>query len=91
MAEQKIRCPSLNTPAVLVDLDTLEANINGMSRRATEAGLKLRPHAKIHENAAVAKKQIASGACGGEVGVVEQAEAMAEQGIDDITIAHPGY
>ena len=91
MAEQKIRCPSLNTPAVLVDLDTLEANINGMSRRATEAGLKLRPHAKIHENAAVAKKQIASGACGVEVGVVEQAEAMAEQGIDDITIAHPGY
>ena len=91
MAEQKIRYPSLNTPAVLVDLDTLEANISGMSRRATEAGLKLRPHAKIHENATVARKQIASGACGVEVGVVEQAEAMAEQGIDDIIIAHPGY
>ncbi len=91
MAEQKIRYPSLNTPAVLVDLDTLEANISGMSRRATEAGLKLRPHAKIHENATVAKKQIAAGACGVEVGVVEQAEAMAEQGIDDIIIAHPGY
>ena len=91
MAEQKIRYPSLNTPAVLVDLDTLEANINGMSRRAAEAGLKLRPHAKIHENATVARKQIASGACGVEVGVVEQAEAMAEQGIDDIIIAHPGY
>ncbi len=91
MAEQKIRYPSLNTPAVLVDLDTLEANISGMSRRAAEAGLKLRPHAKIHENATVARKQIAAGACGVEVGVVEQAEAMAEQGIDDIIIAHPGY
>ncbi|MBU2534850.1 MAG: alanine racemase [Chloroflexota bacterium] len=91
MAEQKILYPSLNTPAALIDLDTLEANISGMSLRAAEAGLKLRPHAKIHENATVAKKQIASGACGVEVGVVEQAEAMAEQGIDDIIIAHPGY
>jgi D-serine deaminase-like pyridoxal phosphate-dependent protein len=91
MAEQKVPYPSLNTPAVLVDLDTLEANINGMSRLAAEAGLKLRPHAKIHENATIARKQIASGACGVEVGVVEQAEAMAEQGIEDIIIAHPGY
>ncbi len=83
--------PSLNTPAVLVDLDTLEANIDRISRLAREAGLKLRPHLKIHENASVARKQIAAGACGVEVGVVEQAEAMAEQGIDDIVIAHPGY
>jgi len=91
MAGQKILYSSLNTPAVLVDLDTLEANISGMSRLAAKAGLKLRPHVKIHENASIAKKQIAAGACGVEVGVVEQAEAMVEQGIDDIIIAHPGY
>jgi len=91
MADQKILYPSLNTPAVLVDLDTLETNISGMSRLAAEAGLKLRPHVKIHENASIAKKQIAAGACGVEVGVVEQAEAMSEQGIDDIIIAHPSY
>lgn len=83
--------PSLNTPAVLVDLDTLESNIKQMSRLAKEAGLKLRPHAKIHENVSIAKKQIAAGACGVEVGIVEQAEAMAEQGINDVIIAHPAY
>ena len=91
MAEKKILYPSLNTPAVLIDLDTLEANINRISGLAKEAGLKLRPHVKIHENASIAKKQIAAGACGVEVGVVEQAEAMVEQGIGDIVIAHPGY
>ncbi len=91
MAEKKMLYPSLNTPVVLVDLDTLEANISGMSRLAAEAGLKLRPHVKIHENVTVARKQIAAGACGVEVGVVEQAEALAEQGIDDIIIAHPSY
>ncbi len=91
MVEKKILYSSLNTPAVLVDLDTLEANINRISGLAKEAGLKLRPHVKIHENASIAKKQIAAGACGVEVGVVEQAEAMAEQGIGDIVVAHPGY
>jgi len=35
--------------------------------------------------------QIERGACGIEVGVVEQAEAIAEQRIDDILIAHPNY
>ena len=91
MVENKMLYPSLNTPAVLVDLDTLEANIDRISGLAREAGLKLRPHVKIHENASIAKKQIAAGACGVEVGVVEQAEAMAEQGISDIVVAHPGY
>ena len=91
MIDKKVPYPTLNTPAVLIDLNTLEANINWISGLAREAGLKLRPHVKIHENASIARKQIAAGACGVEVGVVEQAEAMAEQGISDIVVAHPGY
>lgn len=91
MAEPKISYPSLDTPAVLIDLNTLEANISEMSQLATEARVGLRPHIKIHENASIAKMQIERGACGVEVGVVEQAEAMAEQGIEDIIIAHPNF
>ena len=91
MTEEKIPYSSLDTPAVLVDLNMLEVNIREMSRLATEAGVKLRPHVKVHENVSIARIQIDAGACGVEVGAVEQARAMAEQGIDDIIIAHPSF
>jgi D-serine deaminase-like pyridoxal phosphate-dependent protein len=80
---------ALATPAVIVYMDVLEANIAEMSRLAAEAGVKLRPHTKIHECPDIAKLQIAGGACGVEVGTVDRAVCMAEAGIDDILIAHP--
>jgi D-serine deaminase-like pyridoxal phosphate-dependent protein len=83
--------PSLDTPAVLIDLDKLEANIKEMCHAAAEAGIKLRPHVKIHQCPEIAKMQIAAGAHGVEVGLVDQAIVMAEAGIDDIIIAHPFY
>jgi len=82
---------SLNTPAVLIDLDKLEANIGEISRLAAEAGVKLRPHTKIHECVEIAKMQLQVGVCGIEVGSIEQAEAMAEGGINDILVAHPFF
>jgi len=91
MAKQNIPFPSLDTPVVLVDLDKLEANIREMSQLVAEAGIRLRPHVKVHECAEIAKMQIEAGACGIEVGPMEQAEAMAEQGVEDIVIAHPGF
>ena len=91
MMQNSIPFPSLDTPAVLVDMDKLEANIQEMSQLAAEAGVRLRPHVKIHECAEIAKMQIEAGACGVEVGSMGQAEAMAEEGLDDIIIAHPGF
>ncbi len=88
---QNIPFPSLNTPAVLLDLNQLETNIEAIQRAANEAGVKLRPHIKIHSCAEIAKMQIKAGACGIEVGPVEEAEAMAEGGLDDIVVAHPFY
>jgi len=79
----------LKTPAVIVYLDVLEANIAEMTRLASEAGVRLRPHTKIHECPEIAKMQVAAGACGIEVGTVERATCMAAAGIDDILIAHP--
>ena len=91
MANQNILFPSLDTPAVLVDLDKLEANIKGMSQIAAEAGVRLRPHIKVHSTAEIAKMQIEAGACGIEVGSVDQAASMAEEGLEDILVAHPFY
>lgn len=88
---EKFSYPELDTPAVLIDMNKLEANIEEMSRQVSDTGVKLRVHVKSHESAIIAKLQILSGSCGIEVGPVNQAEAMAEEGIDDIIIAHPGF
>lgn len=81
----------LDTPIVLVNMNKLEANIRKMSKLADEAGVKLRPHTKVHECPSIAKLQINAGACGIEVGTVDRARCMIEAGIDDILIAHPFY
>ena len=91
MTKQEVPYPALDTPVLLLHLEKLEANIREMSQLAAEAGVKLRPHIKIHGSAFIAKLQIKAGACGVEVGPIEQAEAMAEEGFDDIVIAHPFY
>lgn len=91
MVRVKVPYASLDTPAVLVDMDKLEANIKEMSQLAAEAGVGLRPHTKIHESAFIAAMQTKKGTCGVEVGPVEQAEVMAEAGFNDIVVAHPFY
>ncbi len=91
MAKQDIPYSSLNTPAVLINMDKLDANIKRMSQPALDAGLRLRPHVKVHQTAAIARMQVEAGAIGIEVGPLEQAEAMAEEGFDDIIVAHPFF
>ena len=91
MTQSGIPFPSLDTPAVLVNLDQFEANMGEMTKAAAEAGVKLRPHIKVHQSTIMAKMQIEAGACGVEVGNVDQAAVMAEGGINDIVIAHPFY
>ena len=91
VTRQTIPYPSLDTPAVLLDMDKLEANIKEIAQAAADAGVALRPHVKIHQCSEIAKMQLDAGACGIEVGYIDQAEVMAEAGIDDILIAHPFY
>jgi D-serine deaminase-like pyridoxal phosphate-dependent protein len=91
MEKRSALYPSLDTPCLLLNMDLLEENICEMSRLAVAAGIKLRPHIKVHESALIAKMQIEAGAAGIELGTLEQAEAMVEEGLDDIIVAHPIY
>ena len=79
----------LNTPCVLLNLDQLDANIREMTQHAVEAGVSLRPHTKVHQSAWIAKRQVQAGACGIEVGTIEQAEVMANEGLHNIVVGHP--
>lgn len=79
--------PQIDTPAVLVDLDIAEANIDRFQAHCDQHGLKLRPHIKTHKLPMIAKRQVAAGAIGITCQKISEAEAMiAEGGIDDVLI-----
>ncbi|MEO8431815.1 MAG: alanine racemase [Acidobacteriota bacterium] len=83
------RLEDLQTPAVLVDLDVLERNVERMASAARAAGVKLRPHAKTHKTLELARLQIAAGACGLTVAKTSEAEVFATEGFDDLFLAYP--
>lgn len=78
----------LDTPALLLDLDPFERNIERMSSRMASRGLSWRPHAKAFKCPAIAHRLKRAGAIGVTVAKVSEAEVMAANGIDDILIAH---
>ena len=80
---------SLNTPALVLDLDMLDRNIAGMASFAKAHNVKLRPHSKTHKSADIARRQIAAGALGVCCAKLGEAEALAEQGIESLHITSP--
>ncbi len=79
----------LPTPFVAVDRARLLANIDAMATHARDLGMVLRPHAKTHKSAAIARRQVQAGAVGLTVATVGEAEAFARYGFDDLFIAFP--
>ena len=76
----------LATPALLLDLDRFERNIQKMAAHVKASGKKLRPHAKTHKCPEIAHRQIAAGAVGVSVAKVGEAEAMAAAGVRNLLI-----
>jgi D-serine deaminase-like pyridoxal phosphate-dependent protein len=79
----------IDTPALVVDLDKLERNLEGMAKKAKEAGVRLRPHIKTHKSPYIALKQLELGAAGITVAKLGEAEVMRKHGIKNILIAYP--
>ncbi len=79
---------AIDTPALVVDLDAMDANLAAMAAFAHGHGVRLRPHAKMHKCAAIARLQIAAGAVGVCVQKTGEAEALADAGVDDILITN---
>ncbi len=78
----------LDTPALVVDLDRLEANIDRWAAFARQAGVRLRPHGKTHKCLEIARRQLAAGASGLTLAKIGEAEVMARAGIADIFLAN---
>src|SRR5512138_1409143 len=79
---------ALDTPALVVDLDAMERNLARMAAFARQAGVRLRPHAKMHKSAELARLQIEAGAVGVCVQKTSEAEALATGGVSDLYISN---
>ncbi len=79
----------LETPALIVDLDRMEGNLQRMADYCHEHGLNLRPHTKTHKIPQLAQKQMDLGARGITVAKVGEAEVMSAEGLDDLLLAYP--
>ena len=79
---------AIDTPALVVDLDAMERNLAAMAAFASQHKVRLRPHAKMHKSAVLAKLQIAAGAVGVCVQKTSEAEALVAGGVHNIFISN---
>ena len=79
----------LNTPALVLDLDTLEKNIQAMAAHCQGTGQQLRPHGKSHKCVTLARRQIEAGAVGICCATLREAEAMVGAGLPGVLITSP--
>jgi D-serine deaminase-like pyridoxal phosphate-dependent protein len=79
---------SIDTPALVVDLDPFERNLDLMAHAVRGSGLALRPHAKSHKCPDIAAQQIARGAVGICCQKVDEAAAFVEAGIRDVLVTN---
>ena len=80
---------AVDTPALVVDLDAMQRNLQRMAAFAREHGLRWRPHAKMHKSAQIAQWQMQAGAVGVCVQKTAEAEALfAAGGVLDIYISN---
>ena len=77
------------TPALVVDCDILDANLDEMAAIAHSEGVALYPHAKTHRMAAIGRRQVERGADGLCVAKLGEAEAFAAAGVRSFFVANP--
>ncbi|WOI45681.1 DSD1 family PLP-dependent enzyme [Acidovorax sp. BLS4] len=83
-----LRVDLIDTPALVVDLDAMERNIQRMADFARKHQVRWRPHAKMHKSAELALLLQQAGATGACVQKVSEAEALAAAGVNDLYISN---
>ena len=79
---------AVETPAVLIDIEVAERNIQDCQDYCDEHDIALRPHIKTHKLPRLAQAQIDAGAIGITCQKIGEAEVMAAAGIKDILLTY---
>ncbi len=78
----------IDTPALLIDLDVMERNIEMMARYFKTIDSDLRPHFKTYKTPIIAHKQLEAGAQGITCAKLGEAASLVEAGIKNVLIAN---
>jgi len=78
----------IDTPAILIDVNRVQANIIKAQAHADAIGVQLRPHIKTHKLPYFARRQLEAGAVGITCQKLGEAEVMADAGIIDIFLPY---
>ena len=78
----------VETPALLIDLDAYERNLERMARSLDGLPVRLRAHAKTHKCPTIAHHQIARGAVGVCCQTIGEAEAMVLAGVTSVLLTN---
>lgn len=78
----------VDTPALLLDLDVVEANIAQMATYFAERPQKLRPHFKTPKSPEIARRQLEAGAIGITAAKLGEAEVLVDAGLGPVLIAN---
>jgi len=82
---------TVDTPALIIDLDVVDRNIEAMFAHFKDKSVTIRPHLKTAKSPVFAKKLIEMGATGICVAKLAEAEVMAQNGVGDILITTEIY
>lgn len=78
------RVTELDTPALVIDVRRMDANIRAMAEAMSHAGVALRPHFKTSKMIEVARRQLAAGAIGFTCATPGEIEALLDADIADL-------
>lgn len=82
------RVDQIDTPALILELDAFEHNLQRMMQAVQGHPVRLRPHAKSHKCPQIALQQVALGAVGICCQKLSEAAVFAAAGIEDILITN---
>lgn len=78
----------VDTPALMLDLDAFERNLQRMANALRGRNVRLRAHAKSHKCPEIALRQVALGAVGICCQKVSEAAVFVEAGIKDVLVTN---
>jgi len=78
----------VDTPALLLDLDAFDRNLDRLDQSLAAFKVRVRPHAKSHKCPEIALRQMAHGAVGVCCQKVSEAEAMVEGGVMNVMVSN---